>query len=151
MSKRIMLITVVLTMVVSLACISAGADNVTINTSGTTPFLYEGHSYLPLKSVASFLDAPLRWDAAKGQAVITYNGQDLALTPGNANALFKGQPVVLPSPLGVLVERGGFKTSRLVGNLSGRKVFTEDGKNLGTVHEYDVDTKNGKITCITVL
>ncbi|HEY3416945.1 MAG TPA: PRC-barrel domain-containing protein [Armatimonadota bacterium] len=50
----------------------------------------------------------------------------------------------------VLVERGEFKTSRLVGDLSGRKVFTEDGKHLGTVHEYDVDTENGKVILITV-
>ena len=98
MSKRIVLMCVLLTTVVSFACMPAGAENVTINTSGATPFLYEGHSYLPLQSVASFLGAGLRWDSAKGQAVITYNGQDLALTPGNANALFKGQPVVLTSP-----------------------------------------------------
>jgi sporulation protein YlmC with PRC-barrel domain len=51
---------------------------------------------------------------------------------------------------GVLVERGEFKTARLVGNLTGRKVFTEDGKNLGTVHEYDVDIQSGEVTGITV-
>jgi sporulation protein YlmC with PRC-barrel domain len=50
----------------------------------------------------------------------------------------------------VLVERGQFEASRLVGNISGRKVFTEDGKNLGTVHEYDIDTKNGGVTFIMV-
>jgi sporulation protein YlmC with PRC-barrel domain len=57
--------------------------------------------------------------------------------------------LTIPST-GVLVERGEFKTSRLLGDLSGRNVFTEDGKNLGTIHEYDVDVKNGKITLITV-
>jgi hypothetical protein len=98
MSKRIVLMFVLLTTVVSFACMPAGADNVTIDTSGATPFLYEGHSYLPLRSVGSFLGAPLRWDAEKCQAVITYNGEDLALTPGNTNALFKGHSVVLPSP-----------------------------------------------------
>ena len=98
MSKRIILMSVLLTTVVSFACMPAGAENVTINTSGATPFLYEGHSYLPLQSVASFLGAGLRWDSAKGQAVITYDRQDLALTPGNVNALFKGKPVVLTSP-----------------------------------------------------
>ena len=50
----------------------------------------------------------------------------------------------------VLVERGEFKTSRQVGDLCGHSVYTEDGINLGTVHEYDVDTKNGDITGITV-
>ncbi len=50
----------------------------------------------------------------------------------------------------LFVERGEFKTSGLVGNLTGRNVFTEDGKNLGTVHDYDVDAKNGEITSISV-
>ncbi|MHB9131212.1 MAG: stalk domain-containing protein [Armatimonadota bacterium] len=98
MSKRIIQIAVMLSMLVSFTSISMGADNVIIDTSGTRPFLYGGHSYVPLKSTASFLGAPLRWDTAKRQAVITYNGQDLALTPSNVNALFQGQPVVLSSP-----------------------------------------------------
>lgn len=50
----------------------------------------------------------------------------------------------------VLVERGEFKTSRQVGNIDGRQVITEDGKNLGTVHDYSIDTKNGAILYITV-
>ena len=97
MSKRIVLMSVLLMMAVSFACISANAENVTIDTSGAAPFLYDGHSYLPLQSVGSFLGAPLRWDAEKGHAVITYNGQDLALTSGNAKALLAGKPVVLTS------------------------------------------------------
>lgn len=76
----------------------AGAANITINTSGATPFLYQGHTYLPLQSVASFLGAPLRWEPAKSQAVITYNGKALALTSGKVKASFNGQPVVLSSP-----------------------------------------------------
>lgn len=98
MSKSVVLISVLLTMVVSLAGMSAGADNVTINTTGTTPFVYQGRSYLPLRSTAGFLGATVLWDAAKGQAVMTYNGQDLALTPNSLKALLAGKPVVLPSP-----------------------------------------------------
>jgi len=98
MSKRIVLMSVLLTMVVSLAGMSAGADDVIINTSGATPFLYEGRSYIPLKSTASFLGAQLRWDAEKGQAVITYNGEDLILTPNSLKGLLADKPVVLPSP-----------------------------------------------------
>ena len=79
----------------SFAGMLVAADSVTIDTSGATPFLYEGRSYIPLKSVASFLGAPLRWDSAKNQAVITYLGQELALTPNSFNALFGGQPTVL--------------------------------------------------------
>jgi hypothetical protein len=96
MSKRTTMVAVLLTMLVSFAGMSAGADDVTmIDTSGTTPFLYGGSSYIPLQSVASFLGAQLAWDSAKGQAVIAYNGKELALTAGSRNALFGGQPVVL--------------------------------------------------------
>jgi hypothetical protein len=96
MSKRTVLMAVLLTMVVSFAGMPAGADDVTmIDTSGTTPFVYEGRSYIPLTSAASFLGAQLQWDAAKNRAVVTYNGKELALTPGSPKALFAGQPVVL--------------------------------------------------------
>lgn len=94
MSKRIVLMSVLLTMVVSLAGMSASA----IDTSGATAFLYEGRSYVPLNSTASFLGAPVRWDAEKGQAVLTYKGEDLVLTPNSPKALHAGQPVVLSSP-----------------------------------------------------
>ena len=94
MSKRIVLVYVVLTMVVSLAGISASA----IDLSSLVPFLYGGNSYVPLKSTATFLGAPVRWDAEKRQAVITYNGQDLALTPNSRNAFYAGEPVELSSP-----------------------------------------------------
>ena len=92
MSKRMVLMSVLLTMVVSLAGMSAA------NASELTSFLYEGLNYVPLKSTASFLGAPVRWDAAKRQAVVTYMGQDFALTPNSSKALYAGQPVVLSSP-----------------------------------------------------
>jgi hypothetical protein len=96
MGKRMVLMAVLLTMLVSFAGMSVGADDVTmIDTSGATPFVYESRSYIPLRSVASFLGAQLQWDVAEGQAVVTYQGQELALTPASRNALFEGQPVVL--------------------------------------------------------
>ena len=96
MSKKTVLMAVLLTMVVGFAGMPAGADDVTmIDTSGTTPFVYEGRSYVPLTSAASFLGAQLQWDAARNRAVVTYNGQELALTPGSRKALFGGQPVAL--------------------------------------------------------
>jgi hypothetical protein len=74
----------------------AGAADVTvIDTSGTTPFLYGGSTYIPLTSAARFLGAQLQWDAAQNRAVVTYNGKNLALTPGSRNASFDGRPVVL--------------------------------------------------------
>jgi len=96
MSKRIVTAAVLLTMLVSFAGLSAAADSdVTINTYGATPFVYEGRSYLPLKSAASFLGAPVVWDSAQNRVVVAYNGKELALTPGSRNALFDNRPVVL--------------------------------------------------------
>lgn len=95
MSKRIVLISVLLTMLISLAGMPASAS---IDTSAITSFLYEGSSYVPLKSTAEFLGAPLRWDADKGEAIITYKGQDLALTPNSRRAYYAGQPVELATP-----------------------------------------------------
>ena len=57
--------------------------------------------------------------------------------------------VTISSPE-VLVQRGDFKMARLISSLSGRKVYTEEGKNLGTVHEYDIANDNGEINSITV-
>ncbi len=98
MSKRIILVSVLLAMTVGLA----GVSNSAIGTSEVTAFLYEGSSYVPLKSTASLLGAPLRWDAEKGQAVVTYNGEDFVLTPNSLKASHAGQPVVLSSPPVVL-------------------------------------------------
>ena len=98
MSKRMVPMSAFLTMVVSLAVTSASAGISAIDTSGATPFLYKALSYIPLNSTASFLGAQLRWDAAKGQAVMTYKGEELVLTPNSIKALLAGQPVVLPSP-----------------------------------------------------
>jgi len=95
MGKRIVLFAV-LTMGIGFASIPSVAGNVINDILGA--FLAGDTSYVPLKSTASVLDAQLRWDAVKGQAVLTYDGQDLALTPNNVNALLKGQPVVLSSP-----------------------------------------------------
>jgi len=101
MGKRAILTAALLTMLVSFAGISAGADNLTIDTLGTTAFLYGSNSYVPLQSVASFLGAELQWDAANGRAVIAYDGKEFALTPGSRNALFEGRPVVLSAAPGV--------------------------------------------------
>lgn len=87
-----------MTMLVSLAGMSASA----MDLSWLAPFLYEGSSYVPLKSTANFLGAPLRWDAENGQAVITYNGEDFVLTPNSPKAVYAGQAVVLSSPPVVL-------------------------------------------------
>lgn len=78
----------------SLAAVSAGA----LDLSSLAPFLYGDSSYVPLKSTAGFLGAPLRWDADTGQAIISYKGQDLALTPNKTRAYYAGQAVELSSP-----------------------------------------------------
>jgi len=96
MGKRMVSTTVLLTMLVSFAGMSAGAGNdVAIGTPGATAFVYEGRSYIPLRSAASFLGAPLLWDPGQNRSVMVYDGKELILTPGSRNALFEGRPVVL--------------------------------------------------------
>ncbi len=58
-------------------------------------------------------ETDLSWDATKRHAVVSYNGNDLALTPDNVNALFKGNPVVLQSPPVVVDGRTYVPTSAL--------------------------------------
>lgn len=67
---------------------------------------------------------------------------------GSINA-FENE-VLMISSSEVLTGRGEYKSASLLSSLSGRKVYTEEGKNLGTVHDYDIDTQNGKINSITV-
>lgn len=50
----------------------------------------------------------------------------------------------------VLTQRGEFKISRLLSSLCGRKVYTEEGKSLGTVHDFDIDIQDGKINTVEV-
>lgn len=96
MCKRTVLMAALLAMVVSFVGIPACAADVTmIDTSGTTPFLYGGNSYIPLTSATSFLGAQMQWDAAKGRTVFTHQGKELILTPGSRDAWFEGRPVVL--------------------------------------------------------
>jgi sporulation protein YlmC with PRC-barrel domain len=47
-------------------------------------------------------------------------------------------------------ERATFKSSGMVDKLIGRKVITVDGKDIGTVHDYDIDVATGEITSISV-
>ena len=49
-----------------------------------------------------------------------------------------------------LVDRQNIPTEGLMGSLTKRKVFTEDGKNLGTVHGYSIDPQTGKISALTL-
>lgn len=57
--------------------------------------------------------------------------------------------VMIPSESSV-VGRGTFKDVRMIEKLIGRKVLTAEGKDIGTVHEYDIDTVTGEITSISV-
>lgn len=97
MLKRNMLLTLMLTTVLGIVGISspASAQN---DLAGVTAFLASGNSYLPLQKVASFLGADLSWDVVKNQAVMTYQGKNLVLTPNNLTALFDNNKVALPSP-----------------------------------------------------
>ena len=82
-----------------LAAPQAAADRtVAINTGGLTPFLYGGHSYVPLRSATDFLGAALLWDAVEDRAVVTYGANELGLVLGSTTAYHRGRPIALPAP-----------------------------------------------------
>jgi len=84
---------------VGVAAPQAAADRpVAINTAGLTPFLYGGHSYVPLRSATDFIGAALLWDAVEGRAVVTHGSNELGLVLGSTTAYYGGRPVVLPAP-----------------------------------------------------
>lgn len=55
--------------------------------------------------------------------------------------------ITIPSPQS-LVERRNFPESTTIEYLSGRKVITEDGKDLGEMRTYEIDPKTGQIQAI---
>lgn len=46
--------------------------------------------------------------------------------------------------------RGTFRSTGMVDKLIDRKVLTVDGKDIGTVHDYDIDVATGEITSVSV-
>jgi len=98
--RRLGVLAVLLGFLVLFAAVAAPAardQTVIINNYGAVPFVYGGYSYIPLKSATDFLGAALLWDRVKNQALITYNGKDLALTIGSPVAYYGGAPVYLPA------------------------------------------------------
>jgi sporulation protein YlmC with PRC-barrel domain len=48
-----------------------------------------------------------------------------------------------------LVDRQDLGSTGLTDHLTGRRVFTEDGKDLGTMHSYSIDSQTGEVSSIT--
>lgn len=48
-----------------------------------------------------------------------------------------------------IVHRSSYRSHGMLDSLTGRKVLTEDGIDLGEVRSYSIDTKSGEITSIT--
>ena len=92
MKKTLLLLALVVLMGISSIAFALG------DLAGATSFLSGGSSYLPLQKVASFLGADLSWDIVNRQAVMTYQGKNLALTPNSLQAVLDGKTVSLPSP-----------------------------------------------------
>ena len=69
-----------------------------IAAGGATPFVYQGHTYVPLKRTADYLGAGLLWDAMHNRATLTYRDRELGLAIGSTSAYYMGQPVMLPVP-----------------------------------------------------
>lgn len=55
--------------------------------------------------------------------------------------------LTVPNPES-LVERRNFRTDGMVESLSGRKVVTEDGHELGDIRSYNFDVKTGELVSI---
>lgn len=58
--------------------------------------------------------------------------------------------VVMVAPESSVVGRGTFRSDDMVDKLIGRKALTVDGKDIGTVHDYDIDIVTGEITSISI-
>ena len=69
--------------------------------------------------------------------------------PFDAIKAIKNDALMIESESSV-VERGAFKDNGIIDNLIGRKTLTEDGRDIGTIHDFDVDIVNGDITSVTV-
>lgn len=58
--------------------------------------------------------------------------------------------VVMVESESSVVDRGTFKSTGIIDELNGRKALTVDGKDIGTIHNYDIDIVTGEITSVTV-
>ncbi|HEY3413782.1 MAG TPA: stalk domain-containing protein [Armatimonadota bacterium] len=94
MHKRTFRMALLVATGVSLAGVSANA----VVTTGEKPFVYLGRNYVPLKSTAGLLGAPVKQNTATGHTTIRYQGKDLVLTPNKTAAKYAGRSVKLPSP-----------------------------------------------------
>jgi hypothetical protein len=77
---------------------SAVAQYEPINAYGAACFVYQGYTYVPLRSAADFLGVSLTWHEARAQVSVYYRGNDLLLVIGSTQAYFMDRPVRLPVP-----------------------------------------------------
>lgn len=60
----------------------------------------------------------------------------------------EGDVLVIPSTQS-LVDRRNLPDVGVTDHITGRRVYTDDGKDLGTLHGYTIDPHSGEITSIT--
>jgi sporulation protein YlmC with PRC-barrel domain len=58
--------------------------------------------------------------------------------------------VVMVASESSVVRSGVFKNTGMIDKLIGRNVLTVEGKNIGTIHDYDIDIATGEITSVSV-
>lgn len=49
-----------------------------------------------------------------------------------------------------VVNRGTFKNNDMIDDMMNRKALTDDGIDIGTIHDYDIDIMNGEVTSVSV-
>lgn len=85
----------VILMSLLLAGIAAQADDKVIVSSGLSPFVHNGRTFVSVRDVSPFLGVQTRWDKPKRQVVLQRREQVLVLTPSSRSALIDGRNVQL--------------------------------------------------------
>lgn len=94
MRKITVFTTLILLLVLAVGCGCADMLSITY-TSGEEPFLYGGHTYIPLRTASDFIGAQITWDPSDGHIGLSYMQKALVLYPYNNRAYFAGEQVML--------------------------------------------------------
>ena len=84
-----------------LICVTVGQASAQqrIRSYGVTPFVYDNHAYVPVKSTCNYVGAGLTWDPYANSATVVYRNRSLTLVVGTTSAYYNDEPVVLAAPV----------------------------------------------------
>lgn len=82
------------------APVTVSLNGRTVAFTDVVPFVARstGQTLVPLRDMATMLGGTVDWDAMTGTARIRLGGRTIAVSPGQADALVDGRPVVLTQP-----------------------------------------------------